>query len=555
VVATGARLVHLLRSSGITEAMSASAAARLARDMVRFHLRGAQAIIHLQALVDPLRPAVVDERVRLNYGELEARINRLTHGLVALGVSPGVPMGAFLHNGHEYLELHAALSSVGGTLVQIGHRLKAPEVAHILENSQARALLFDARLTDVVDEVLGLPGVRLQRERCVVAGQARGFRSYEELVRAGDASQPAHVVGGGYGGNMIYTSGTTGRVKGAARDMRRFGYAPIISFLSRFPVRRDERHLVVCPVYHSSGLFFVSVIMALGGCLVLRDHFDAEEVLATIERERISSAMMVPTMYARLMALSDEQLRAYDLSSLRWLMSGAAPLPTELARRIEDRIGPILYNFYGATETGLVTMAGPGEHTARPGTIGRRLGGNEVRLLDEAGRPVADGEVGELYVRNSMMMEGYHRNAEATRAASRDGFLSVGDLASRDADGYYYLADRKADMVISGGVNIYPWEIEQRLLEHRAVDDAAVVGVPDPEWGESLVAFIVPRAGAAPTHELEGALQAHVAERLADYKKPRRVLFVEALPRNATGKLLKRELRARAAAALANAAS
>src|SRR5258706_39257 len=220
---------------------------------------------------------------------------------------------------------------------------------------------------------------------------------------------------------MVYTSGTTGRVKGAARDMRRVGYGPIMSFLARFPISRDERHLVVCPMYHSAAMFFVSIVMALGGCLVLDDHFDPEEVLRTIERERISSTLMVPTMYARMLSLPKETLRRYDLSSLRWLMSGAAPLSTELARRIEDALGPILYNFYGSTETGLVTMAEPGEHTGRPGTIGRQLDGNEVRLLDDAGREVPDGQVGELYARNPMLMDGYHRDDDATRAATRDG--------------------------------------------------------------------------------------------------------------------------------------
>jgi fatty-acyl-CoA synthase len=204
----------------------------------------------------------------------------------------------------------------------------------------------------------------------------------------------------------------------------------------------------------------------------------------------------------------------------------------------------VLYNFYGATETGLVSLAKPGEHTARPGTIGRLVAGNQARLLDGDGHEVPLGQVGELYVRNSMMMDGYFGNQAATDAATRDGFISVGDLAYRDADGYYYLADRKTDMVISGGVNIYPWEIEQRLFEHPSVHDCAVVGVPDPEWGESLVAFVVLRAGQ---HATADELGEHVRAQLADYKRPRRVVFVETLPRTPTGKVLKRELKAQAA--------
>jgi fatty-acyl-CoA synthase len=253
----------------------------------------------------------------------------------------------------------------------------------------------------------------------------------------------------------------------------------------------------------------------------------------------------VPTMLSRNLLLGPEVIRRHDLSSLKWIMSGAAPLPTDVARAVEDSFGPILYNFYGATETGLVTLARPGEHTARPGTIGRALGGTEIRLLGPDGNDVPDGQVGELYVKSGMLMDGYHKNNEATQAGSREGYFSVGDLAWRDADGYYYIADRKTDMVISGGVNIYPWEIEQRLHEHPAISDVAVVGVPDPEWGETLAAFVVLHAGQKATVE---ELQEFVRQALADYKRPRKVFFVDALPRNPTGKILKRELKQRAQA-------
>jgi len=266
--------------------------------------------------------------------------------------------------------------------------------------------------------------------------------------------------------------------------------------------------------------------------------------LRTIERERVTSSMMVPTMYARIVNLPSQTLRKYDTSSLKWLMSGAAPLPTQLAGRIEEVLGPILYNFYGATETGYVTLALPGEHTARPGTIGRALAGTEIRLLDEAGHDVPAGEVGELWVRSSMLVDGYYRNQEATEKSRREGFFTVGDLARRDADGYYYLADRKIDMVISGGVNIYPLEIEQHLLKHPAVLDCAVIGVPDAEWGESLCAFVVLRPRASATAD---ELRAWVKGELADYKKPKHVLFTDVLPRTPTGKVLKRELREQAA--------
>jgi fatty-acyl-CoA synthase len=545
IARSGARI---FKNAGFIEALNARAVLAAAETGVQRlrGVKGAAAIIHLHASADPLRPAVVDGQVRLNYGELEARVNRLTHGLASLGVGLEDKVGVFLFNSHEHIELSSALAIIGARSVQIGHRLKEQEVAYILEHSGARVLVFHAELAPVVEEALTLvKNAPIARERCIVAGNAPGFRNYEELVTGGEAAAPVRVSGGGYGGIMIYTSGTTGRAKGATRSFEKMGLEPVLDYLSQLPLRRDERHLVVCPMYHSMAAAFSTIVMMVGGCSVLTRHFDAEEVLRAIERERITSILVVPTMLSRLLALGPEVLRRHDTSSLRWIMSGAAPLPTEVARRTEDTFGPILYNFYGATETGIVTIALPGEHTARPGTIGRLVCGNEVRLIDAAGRDVPDGEVGELYARNEMMMDGYHKNDKATRDASRDGFISVGDLAYRDADGYYYLADRKSDMVISGGVNIYPAEIEQRLHAHPSVHEVAVVGVPDPEWGESLVAFVVLREGKSAGADELGQW---VKEALADYKRPRRFLFVDALPRTPTGKVLKRELKARLAA-------
>jgi fatty-acyl-CoA synthase len=308
-------------------------------------------------------------------------------------------------------------------------------------------------------------------------------------------------------------------------------------------IRGDDRHLVVCPLYHSMAPAFAAILMGLGGTLVLMNHFDPAGALDIIARERVTCSLMVPTMLVRLAGLPAEVRAAHDTSSLRWVMSGAAPLPTETARRFMECFGPVLWNFYGATETGMVTLAGPRDHVSRPGTIGRALYGNQIRLLDDDGREVAPGAVGELYARNSMLITGYHRNAEATRASQRDGLFSVGDLARRDADGYYYLESRKHDMVISGGVNIYPREIEDLLHTHPAILDAAVIGVPDPEWGETLHAFVVVRDGHAVS---EAEVIEFCRAGLADFKRPRRVTFVAELPRNPTGKVLKRELRERA---------
>lgn len=522
-------------------------------------LRGPMAVVRLHAMAAPERPALVSlpggdgMELRLSYGELDARTLRLCRGLHRLGVRPGDRVGVLLDNGHEFIETVAALGYLGATCVQIGYRLKPGEVAYILQHAGVTAFLFHGAHGDVAREALALSTeAGLKTPACVVAGgSVSGAADYEELASFGPALDPPYAAGG-QASLMLYTSGTTGRSKGARRDLSRTSFASVLAMLGELPLRRDDRHLVCCPLYHAAAPAFAAFVLGAGGCLVIPRHFDPAAVPALIERERVTSTLVVPTMLGRLLQ-HEEALRRHDLSSLGWVMSAAAPLPTDLARRVEERLGPVLYNMYGATETGLVTLARPGEHTARPGTIGRAIPGNDLRLLDGQGRQVPEGEVGELYVKNGTLVSGYHNDAEATRSAMRQGYFSVGDLAYRDADGYYYLADRKSDMVISGGVNIYPLEIEQRLHHHPAVADCAVVGAPDPDWGESLCAFVVAASGAEPGPALGEALGRFVTEALADYKRPRRVLFVDSIPRNPTGKIEKRTLRQWAETAAAQA--
>src|SRR5262249_4455897 len=433
-------------------------------------------VLRLHALNSPDREALVDGATRLTYARLDERVNRLATALAGMGIRPGERVALMLRNCHEYVEAQWAIARPRAVAGQMRHRLKAPEIAFILGNSEPRVLFYqrgdDTTVRAAVAEA------QPERLELVALGEP-----YEELLDRGDPTAvpapPREAAG-----VMIYTSGTTGRPKGAARGFKESMHESVADFIAKVGIRHDDRHLCVCPLYHSAAPAFCAFLFAMGGTIVLLPHFDPEEALAAIAAERITSAFMVPTMLARLAAVD----RDADTRSLRWLASGAAPLPTETARRVEERFGPVVYNFYGATETGLVTLACPGEHTARPGTIGRALSGNEIRLLDDAGRDVAAGEVGELYVRNSMLVAGYHKNPEATRSAMKDGFFSVGDMARVDADGYYYLADRKIDMVISGGVNIYPLEVEQRIHAHPAVLECAVIGVPDAEWGESLKA-------------------------------------------------------------------
>ncbi|MGE0396093.1 MAG: class I adenylate-forming enzyme family protein [Kofleriaceae bacterium] len=478
---------------------------------------------------------------RLSWGELDATINRLAGALVTRGLGSGGRVALMLPNGMEYLIAQQALARIGGTAVQIGYRSKAGEIAYILDNAEPTVTIVHAAYIDAMRAARAQTGKG--GAMIVVDGDSVTDANAIDWARALAASSPEmppRPRGGDGGGVIVYTSGTTGKPKGANRSWKKTGFESVADMIYQCGMRADDRHLVVCPLYHSAAPAFVAIMMSLGATIVLMNHFDPEGALAIIQKERITCTLMVPTMLVRITNLPEETLRKYDTSSLRWVMSGAAPLSTDAARRFMDRFGPILWNFYGATETGLVTLAGPGDHVSRPGTIGKRMRGNEIRLLDENGNEVPPGQIGELYARNSTMISGYHKNEEATQSSQRQGFFSVGDMGRVDEDGYYYLESRKHDMVISGGVNIYPREIEDHLMTHPAILEAAVIGLPDPEWGETLKAFIVTRNGTM-LSEIE--VIDYCRQHLADFKRPRKVTFLAELPRNPTGKVLKRELR------------
>jgi fatty-acyl-CoA synthase len=476
---------------------------------------------------------------RMTWGELDATINRLANALAARGVHGGSRVALMLPNGREYLIAQQALARMGAVAVQIGYRLKPGEIAFILGNSQPVATVVSGPYLDA------MRAARAQIAHTSPMIVCDGTRDddaeeWDRALAAAAPDVPPRTRGGDGGGVIVYTSGTTGKPKGATRNWRKTGFESVADMILQCGMRADDRHLVVCPLYHSAAPAFVAIMQSLGATCVLQNHWDPERALEIIQHERITCSVMVPTMLVRICALPPETLANYDTSSLRWVMSAAAPLTTDAARRFMERFGPVLWNFYGATETGLVTLAGPRDHVARAGTIGRAMRGNDIRLLGEDGREVPRGQVGELYVRNSTLMSGYHGNDEATNDAQREGFYSVGDMARVDADGYYFLESRKHDMVISGGVNIYPREIEDHLQTHPAILEAAVIGVPDPDWGESLRAFVVVRSGA----QLDEAdVIDYCRKELADYKRPRKVTFLAELPRNPTGKVLKRELR------------
>ncbi|WP_437775478.1 class I adenylate-forming enzyme family protein [Sorangium sp. So ce1097] len=509
--------------------------------LFRFHAENSP---HRIAVIEPrsLAPraaeggagAPAEDRV-YSFFALNEIIDRLGHALDRRGVGPGTTALLAIKNRPEFVMLQVALARVGASVVTASWRSTPAELSYLAGHSGARLLVFDADIADVIREaaprIEGVP-----REAMFAVGErAPGFAHLDELVAergaAPDRSERAAVV--------MYTSGTTGKPKGAVRG---FGGGIVVSALGAIgatPMRVGDVHLAVCPLYHLTAFGFVNLSLILGATIVILPEFHPELFLEAIQRYRVTTTAVVPTMLHRVLELGEARVRAYDTSSLTAIFTGSAPLPPALAAEAIGVLGDKLYNFYGATETGIVTIAGPEDLRASPGTIGRPVAGSELMLVGEDGRPCRDGEVGELYVRSPLLISGYHGDPDAARASTLDGHFSVGDLARRDARGCYHIEGRKRDLIISGGVNVYPAEVEAVLHDHPAVAEAAVVGAPDRAWGERVRAFVALRPGAAAS---EDDIKAHCRAQLAGPKVPREVVFVDALPRNPTGKVMKREL-------------
>lgn len=510
------------------------AAARVLLRSLRYRRTGPAAAYRFYALAHPEREAWVFEGRRATYGELDTRIDALATGLWHRhGLRRGDAVAIALGNRPEFLEVQAGLGRLGCRAVSVSWRSTTRELAHVLRHSEVRLVFAEAEAApQVLSAAQGIPPANL-----VVVGRPHPRMTDYDGVFDFDRPLPCEHADATM---VAYTSGTTGTPKGAVRHFPTEAIPPVLHLLAETPLAANERHLVVCPLYHSTAFAFTALTTVLGGCAVLMPHFDPETFLALVQRERITSTAVVPTMLHRVLELPDAVLERYETHSLRAVFCGGAPLPGRLARRFMQRFGQVLYNFYGSTETGINTLATPEDLLEAPGTIGRVLPGNHVRVLGEDGHELGPGQTGELWVHSPLLISGYHRDPEATAASMHEGFFSVGDVGHRDAQGRLYIDGRKRELIISGGVNVYPAEVEEVLRDHPDVLDAAVVGAEDAEWGERVCAFIAPRPGASPTEE---AIVQWAREQLAGPKVPRDVRFVTELPRNPTGKVLKGELR------------
>ncbi|MFJ8268488.1 class I adenylate-forming enzyme family protein [Peribacillus asahii] len=496
-------------------------------------------IMRQNALKYKDKTAIVFQDTTRTYGELNARANRLANALSKRGFQKGDKVAVFMKNNAAHIDIIIGLSKIGIVIVPINYRLVGTEIDYIIRHSDSRGIILTAEYAGEIDALLpNLP----QLDTILVVGETKHtqMRDYEQFLESADDSEPDVVVSETDPFYIGYTSGTTGKPKGAVISHRS---RVITGMVAAYEYKIDESdvHLVGGPIYHAAPWIFLVMQLMVGGTLVIHESFQAEEVLADIEKYKITNTFLAPTMYTFLVNTKEEVKAKHDLTSIRVLISAGAPLATKTKQEILDFFsGADLHEFYGSTESAITLNIKPKDIRNKERSVGHPFPLVECLILDENKEPVQQGEIGELYFKAPYLLDEYYKNPEETAASFYNGYFTVGDMALTDEEGFYYIVDRKKDMLISGGVNIYPREIEEVLYTHPNILDVAVIGVPDPVWGESVKAIVVPRAGSILT---EAEVITFCEGKIASYKKPKSVSFLSELPRNPSGKILKTELR------------
>ncbi len=485
--------------------------------------------------------------------QLNGRVQRAAAGFKDLGVGPGNSVALFLRNDIAFFEASLAAGVLGAYATPVNWHYNAEEAGYIFDNSDAKAIIVHADLLPNIEA--GLPeGVAvfvvptppevqvaygIDPAACIVPS---GHTNWETWIDGNDILPPSDVVAPG---SMIYTSGTTGRPKGVRRAAptaeQLEARIETIGLAMGMGPEDNARTVVTGPMYHSAPNAYGWLALQFGGTVILQPRFDPEELLRLIEQHKITHMHMVPTMFVRLLKLPDEVRSKYDLSSLKFVVHAAAPCPPDIKKRMIDWWGPVINEYYGSTEVGPVSFCTSADWLKHPGTVGSQVPNVTLRILDENGNDVAQGEPGEIFCVNTGFGDfTYHKDDQKRRDSEREGLISVGDIGYLTDDGFLFLCDRKKDMVISGGVNIYPAEIEAALHNMPGVHDCAVFGIPDDEYGEKLCAVIEPEAGAdLSADDVRGFAREH----LAGYMVPKVVEFQTGLPREDSGKIFKRKLR------------
>jgi acyl-CoA synthetase (AMP-forming)/AMP-acid ligase II len=476
----------------------------------------------------PNDTAIVDELGTLTFDEVHRRTNALAHAFLDHGIEPGDGVAILCRNHRGFVDATVACSKIGAHALYLNTMFAAPQVTDVVKREKPKALVYDEEFSEMVAEA----GKRRKRFIAWFDGPEKpDCPVIEDLVEEGDDSDlqaPEEK-----GRVVILTSGTTGTPKGASRSQPE-SLDPAASLFSKIPLRAREPWMVAAPMFHSWGFAHFTLGMGLASTLVLRRKFDPEMTLSDAAQHECTVLAVVPVMLQRILDLGEEVIEKYDLSALRCIDVSGSALPGELATRVMDAFGDKLYNLYGSTEVAWATIATPEDLRAAPGTAGRPPRGTIVKIYDEDGKELPQGDTGRIFVGNEMLFEGYTGGGNKDVV---DGLMSTGDVGHFDDGGRLFVDGRDDEMIVSGGENVFPREVEDLLADHPKIDEAAVVGVDDEKWGQRLAAFVVAKDGLS-----EDEVKTYVKENLASYKVPRDVKFLDELPRNATGKVVKKDL-------------
>lgn len=532
VIGTKLHTLRQLQRTGIVQPMAPARLVGLAKGLRTYGPTPAGGYA-AAAGACPDRPAIIDELGTLTFAQVHRRTNALAHAFAARGIGEGDNVALLCRNHRGFVESTIALSKLGAHALFLNTMFAGPQITDVCAREQPKAIVYDEEFAELC------AGAAASLQAFVAWTDGDGARDEEtisELIATGD---PTDVTPPSSAGRIvILTSGTTGTPKGAARPQPK-SLDPAASLFSKIPLKAHEHTMIAAPLFHSWGLAHFFLAMSLRSTIVLRRKFDPEGTVAAVAEHRCSALIVVPVMLQRILDLGSETLAKYDTSSLRVIGASGSALPGPLAIEAMDQFGDVLYNLYGSTEVAWATIATPEDLRAAPGTAGRPPHGTIVRLYDEEGREVPSGQVGRIFVGNEMQFEGYTGGGGKEII---DGLMSSGDVGHFDEGGRLFIDGRDDEMIVSGGENVFPREVEDLLAGHDAVHEVAVLGVDDAEWGQRLVAFVVVHDEGAIT---EDDMKEHVKDNLARFKVPREIYIVEELPRNATGKILKRELRER----------
>ena len=504
-------------------------------------------ILPVNAKKFPHTAALKDRERSFTYPELNRRVNKLAHSLLSLGLSKGDRVAALLENSIEIVELYLATAKTGLVIVPINFRLVGPEVEYIVNNSDAKALVVHDEFTPTVDAIK--PSLKdVAPGNYVVVGEEReGYREYEAFTREAPESEPATKVAPEDTWILIYTSGTTGKPKGVVRSHESHIAFYLINAID-FCFNEHDVCLNIMPLCHINSTFFTFTFIYVGGSAYIHParSFRAEEILEIIEREKVTFISLIPTHYSLILGVP-EGAKERDVSSIKKLLCSSAPARKDMKLAVMEFFPDVeLYEAYGSTEAGIVTVLKPKDQMSKLGSIGfESLGTDFVKILDEAGNEVGVGEVGELYSRGPMLFDEYYKLRKKTAASFKGEWFSAGDMARRDADGFFEIVDRKDNLIITGGEHVYPSEVEKVIGAHPGVWDIAIIGLPHAKWGEAVTAIVIPQDPADPPTEED--IMAFCRDKMAGYKRPQAVYMIsqDEMPRTGSGKILHRALRER----------